>query len=152
MCTLEPMLQVIIVFTDGNFSPLNNATFPTSSLLASQVKVILYKLPGSSDNNPFLLNTSLQPLLCGVQGTFELLNAPATTNPLYSIRSYYSFLAHIHMAVVANKATWSNVYESYSEMIKVVTVTYPGSPIKRRLEPINGTGRTASSYRRTGWV
>jgi len=123
--TTPSYLKVIIVFTDGNFSPLNNATFPTSSLLASQVKVILYKLPGSSDSNPFLLNTSLQPLLCGVQGTFELLNAPATKNPLYSIRSYYSFLAHIHMAVVANKATWSNVYESYSEMIKVVTVTYP---------------------------
>ena len=152
MCTLEPVLQVIIVFTDGNFLPLDNATFPTSNLLASQVKVILYKLPRSSDNDPFLLNTTLQQLLCGVKGTFELLNAPATKNPLYSIRSYYSFLAHTHMAVVANKATWSNVYESRSEMISVVTVTYPGSQIQRRLKPINGTGRTASSYRWTGWV
>ena len=135
MCTLDPILQVIIVFTDGNFSPLNNATFPTSKLLASQVKVILYKLPRSSDNDPFLLSTSLQQLLCGVQGTFELLNAPATKNPLYSIRSYYSFLAHTHMAVVANKATWSNVYASYSEMVDLVTVTYPGSQIQHRLKP-----------------
>ncbi len=132
MCTLDPMLQVIIVFTDGNFSPLNNATFPTNNLLASQVKVILYKLPRSSDTDPFLLTTSLEQLLCGVQGTFELLDAPATKNPLYSIRSYYTFLAHTHMAVVANKSTWSNVYASYSEKLDVVTVTYPGTQIPIR--------------------
>ena len=80
----------------------------------------------------------------GVEGLS--LNAPATKNPLCSIRSYYSF-AHTHMAVVANKATWNNVYKSYSEMISVVTVTYPGSQIQRRLKTINGTGTTASDYR-----
>lgn len=124
---LDPVLQVILIFTDGNFSPLNNATFPTSELLRLQVKVILYKLPRSSDTDAFLLSTSLQQLLCGVQGTFELLDAPATKNPLYSIRSYYTFLADTHMAAVANKSTWSNVYKSISQQIDVVTVTHPGT-------------------------
>lgn len=123
--TATQTLKVIIVFTDGLFSDFNTTTFPTALIAQNRVKIILFKLPRNSDSDPFLLKTTLQPILCGVQGSFELLEAPATLNPLYAIRSYFSYLAKIHEDIVESKATWSNVYKSVSQELDAVTVTAP---------------------------
>jgi len=122
------LLQVIVIFTDGLFSPLDNETFPTARLLELRVKVILYKFPGRNDDlDPFLNTTTLRNILCGVNGTFELLDAVySVNNPLYAIRSFYTFMARTQLAVVNNNATWSDWYLSYSQPLNGTSVTYPG--------------------------
>ena len=118
----------MIVISDGYFIPLNSSTFPTTDISALKAKLLVYRLPPNYDesNDRFLINTTLQTVLCGVQGSFEVLDAPATANPLFAINSYFSYLAQVHMIVVGSKATWSNMYESIAQVRNAVTVTSPG--------------------------
>jgi hypothetical protein len=61
-----------------------------------------------------------------VNGSFERFNALDTANPLYAVRSYFTFLARTQLASVDNNATWTNVYAGDSEDRNDITVTYPG--------------------------
>ena len=119
-------VQVIVVFTDGQFSPVDATTFPTAQILELKAKIILYKLPPTYDPDPFLSQTTLRNVLCDAKGTFELLEPYTTSNPLFSIRSFYTFLAQIHLAVAKNQSTWSSTYQGASQALNETTVTYPG--------------------------
>ncbi|KAG0578014.1 hypothetical protein KC19_5G198300 [Ceratodon purpureus] len=119
-------LKVIVIFTDGQFSPLTNTTILTAQILAWPVKIILFKFPLSGETDPFLNTTLLPNFICGVQGTFELLDAvDSTRNPLYAIRSFYTFMARTQLAVAKNQSTWSARYLSYSQPLNGTSVTYP---------------------------
>lgn len=124
------LLQLVVVISNGNFIPLNTTTFPTAVIRQNKTKLLVYKLPVNSDSDPtsdpFLINTTLPSVLCGVQGSFEVLEAPATANPLYALRGYFSFLAQTHQDAVNSKPTWSNVYRSVAQSLDAVTVTAPG--------------------------
>ncbi|KAG0599815.1 hypothetical protein M758_12G180700 [Ceratodon purpureus] len=133
-------LKLVIVISDGYFIPLNSSTFPTTDISALKAKLLVYRLPPNYDesNDRFLINTTLQTVLCGVQGSFEVLDAPATANPLFAINSYFSYLAQVHMIVVGSKATWSNMYESIAQVRNAVTVTSPAFDKDGRLIGVAG--------------
>ncbi|KAG0564268.1 hypothetical protein KC19_8G097200 [Ceratodon purpureus] len=120
-------LKVIIVLSIGCFNLMNSTTFPALDLQKKQVKLMVYKLPTNAESvDPFLLKTpSLQESICSVNGSFEILNALETANPLYALRSYITFQARVQLALMANNATWSYRYMSFSENRPTVTVTYP---------------------------
>ncbi|KAG0558547.1 hypothetical protein KC19_10G036500 [Ceratodon purpureus] len=120
-------LKVIVVLSDGLFVPLNSTTFPSAELQSLQAKLMVYKLLTNDDGgDPYLLKTpSLQQNLCSVNGSFERLNALETANPLYAMRSYFTFLARTQLASVGNNATWSNPYSSFDQDRNAITVTYP---------------------------
>lgn len=124
---------MIVIFTDGQFEPLDNSTFPTARLLELRVKLFVYKFPvrNNADIDPFLTTTTLPDVLCGVNGTFELLDAVySVDNPLYAIRSFYTFTARIQLAVANNTGTWSDWYLSFSQPLNGTSVTYPGSYLR----------------------
>lgn len=120
-------LKVVLVFSDGLFAPLNTTTFPATALKALQGKLMVYKLPTNVDSaDPYLVKSlTLQQAICSVNGSFERLVAPDTADPLYSVRSYFTFLALTQLASVGNNATWSNLYASFSQDRTAITVTYP---------------------------
>ena len=106
---------------------VNSTTFPALALQKNQAKLMVYKLPTNDDGgDPFMLNTTFQRDICSVQGSFESLDALATANPLYSVRSYFTYLARVQLATVGNNVTWSNKYASVSQDQNAITPTYPG--------------------------
>lgn len=135
-------LKLVVVISNGNFIPLNTTTFPTAVIRQNKTKLLVYKLPVNSDSDPtsdpFLINTTLPSVLCGVQGSFEVLEAPATANPLYALRGYFSFLAQTHQDAVNSKPTWSNVYRSVAQSLDAVTVTAPAIDKDGRLVGVSG--------------
>ena len=116
------------MLSDGHFAPFNSTTFPSLELQNLHIKLMVYKLPTNDDSgDPFLLkNPSFHESICSVNGSFERVNALETVNPLYSMRSYFTFLARTQLASVDNNATWSNLYLSFSQDRSATTVTYPG--------------------------
>ncbi|CAK9256266.1 unnamed protein product [Sphagnum jensenii] len=82
-------LKIIVVLTDGVFASSENVTLPEILLLASNVKILLYKLPQADDLDIYLSNNSLLNSICRVNGTFEVIQEDLT-NPLYTGR-YYSY-------------------------------------------------------------
>ncbi|KAG0614508.1 hypothetical protein M758_6G182600 [Ceratodon purpureus] len=118
-------LKVIIVLSNGLFV-VNSTTFPALALQKNQAKLMVYKLPTNDDGgDPFMLKTTFQRDICSVQGSFESLDALATANPLYSVRSYFTYLARVQLATVGNNVTWSNKYASVSQDQNAITPTYP---------------------------
>ncbi|KAG0608278.1 hypothetical protein M758_8G093500 [Ceratodon purpureus] len=118
-------LKVIVVLSNGLFV-VNSTTFPSAALKKNQVKLMVYNLPSNDDGgDTFLLKTPFQKDICSVQGSFELLNAVATANPLYSMRSYFNYLARIQLSAVGGKVTWSNTYASVSQSLYRLSATYP---------------------------
>ncbi len=120
-------LQVIIIFTDGEFALNSTVTLPETQL-APSVKVFIYKLPPPNDGDIFLSNNSLLSSLCRIGGTFEVIEQDIT-NPLYAIRSYFSYLASAQMASqqVQGKPLWTSPYQNRDVVGGyITTVTYPG--------------------------
>jgi len=106
-----------------------DAAFPTQRLLSTQTKLMIFKLPlDIFDTDPYLLTTSLQKTVCSVNGSFELLDPQATANPLYAMRSYFTFLSRTQLVAAGNQPTWSYKYASVSQNLNAITVTYPGMP------------------------
>ncbi|KAG0608276.1 hypothetical protein M758_8G093400 [Ceratodon purpureus] len=120
-------LKVIIVLSIGRFNLMNSTTFPALDLQKKQVKLMVYKLPTNAESvDPFLLKTpSLQESICSVNGSFEILNALETANPLYALRSYLTFQARVQLALMANNATWTYQDLSFLDNDRPLTVTYP---------------------------
>ena len=107
---------------------VNSTTFPSTALQSNKAKLMVYKLPTNDDGgDKFLLKTSFQKDICSVQGSFESLDAPATLNPLYSLRRYFTFLAGVQLSAVGGNVTWSNPYASVSQNLTAITPTYPGT-------------------------
>ncbi|KAG0625978.1 hypothetical protein M758_2G093300 [Ceratodon purpureus] len=118
-------LKVIIVLSNGLFV-VNSTTFPSIALHSNKAKLMVYKLPTNDDGgDTFLLKTSFQKDICSVQGSFESLDALATANPLYSMRSYFTYLARIQLSAVGDNVTWSNTYPSVSQNQTSLSPTYP---------------------------
>ncbi|KAG0567449.1 hypothetical protein KC19_7G135200 [Ceratodon purpureus] len=119
-------LKVIIVLSNGLFAPLNSSAtgFPSKALKDLKAKVMIYKLKQNQQDLFLTATPSLKDNLCSVNGSFELLEPQATLNPLYAMRSYFTYLARVHLAVV-DKPNWSNKYQSYSQLHNISTVTYP---------------------------
>ena len=84
---------------------------------------MVYKLPTNDDNgDPFLLNTPwLKDDICSVNGSFQRLDASETTNPLYSMRSYFTYLALTELTIIGDNVTWT-----ISQDQNIITTTYPG--------------------------
>ncbi len=120
--------QVIVVLTDAGFASSENVTLPEAQLQTAGVKVLIYKLPQANDNNVYLSNVPLLGSLCRIGGTFEVIEQDLD-NPLYAIKSYFSYLASTHMVAtaVARKPLWSSLYLDFDEISKyITTVTFPG--------------------------
>ncbi|CAM6025936.1 unnamed protein product [Sphagnum balticum] len=123
---INDALKVIIIFTDGEFALSSNVTL-TETQLGPGVKVFIYKLPPPNDGNIFLSNNSLLSSLCGIGGTFEVIEQEIT-NPLYAVRSYFSYLALAQMASsqVQGKPLWTSPYQNLDVVSGyITTVTYP---------------------------
>ncbi len=124
-------LQIIIVLTDGQFATTGNPnqTLPVNEISSNKAKVFVYKLLQTitTDNDPYLERGSNLPgQICEVDGTFEVISQNLD-NPLFAIKSFYSFLANTHIVAVNQKPYWSNVYASFFENgSPCITVTYPG--------------------------
>jgi hypothetical protein len=121
-------LKVIVVLTDAGFASSENVTLPETQLQAAGVKVLIYKLPQANDNNVYLSNIPLLGSLCRIGGTFEVIEQNLV-NPLYAIKSYFSYLASTHMvaSAVAGKPLWTSLYLDFDEISKyITTVTFPG--------------------------
>jgi hypothetical protein len=97
---------------------------------------MVYKLPSNDDGgDTFMLKTSLQIDISSVNGSFEVLDAPTTLNPLYSMRRYFTYLSRVQLSAVGGNVTWSNNYDIYSEGQSAITPTYPGMyPILQELD------------------
>ncbi len=118
--------QIIVVLTDGVFASSENVTLPESLLLASNVKILLYKLPQADDLDIYLSNNSLLNSICRVNGTFEVIQGDLT-NPLYTVRSYFSYLAATLEVAVNGKPLWSNIYQDFDRIgHNIASVTSPG--------------------------
>jgi hypothetical protein len=118
--------QIIVVLTDGVFASSENVTLPESLLLGSNVKILLYKLPQADDLDIYLSNNSLLNSICRVNGTFEVIQEDLT-NPLYTVRSYFSYLAATLEVAVNGKPLWSNIYQDFEGIGNNITsVTSPG--------------------------
>lgn len=115
-----------MVLTDGVFASSENVTLPESLLLGSNVKILLYKLPQADDLDIYLSNNSLLNSICRVNGTFEVI-LEDLTNPLYTVRSYFSYLAATLEVAVNGKPLWSNIYQDFEGIGNNITsVTSPG--------------------------
>ncbi|KAH8975709.1 hypothetical protein BDL97_01G173100 [Sphagnum fallax] len=118
-------LKIIVVLTDGVFASSENVTLPESLLLASNVKILLYKLPQADDLDIYLSNNSLLNSICRVNGTFEVIQKDLT-NPLYTVRSYFSYLAATLEVAVNGKPLWSNIYQDFEGIgYNITSVTSP---------------------------
>jgi hypothetical protein len=125
--------QIIVVLTDGVFASSENVTLPESLLLASNVKILLYKLPQADDLDIYLSNNSLLNSICRVNGTFEVIQKDLT-NPLYTVRSYFSYLAATLEVAVNGKPLWSNIYQDFEGIgYNITSVTSPG---KKKTPPL----------------
>ncbi len=126
-------LQVIIIFTDG--FAFNSTVILPQTQLAPSVKVFIYKLPPPNDGDIYLSNNSLLSSLCRIGGTFEVIEQDIT-NPLYAVRSYFSYLASAQMASgqVQGKPLWTSPYQN-DDVVGgyITTVTYPGKSKRTQL-------------------
>jgi hypothetical protein len=116
-----------VVLTDAGFASSENVTLPETQLQTAGVKVLIYKLPQANDNNVYLSNIPLLGSLCRIGGTFEVIQEDLD-NPLYAIKSYFSYLASTHMVApaVAGKPLWTSLYLDFDEISKyITTVTFP---------------------------
>ncbi len=124
-------LQIIIVLTDGQFATTGNPnqTLPVNEISSNKAKVFVYKMLQTitTDDDPYLeRGSNLPSQICEVDGTFEVISQNLD-NPLFAIKSFYSFLANTHIVAVNQKPYWSNVYPSFFEAgSQCITVTYPG--------------------------
>lgn len=108
-------------------------TFPSLALQKNQATLMVNKLP-TNDNggDTFMLKTSFQKGIYSVQGSFESLDALATANPPYSMRSYFTYLAQRQFTSVGGNVTYSNKYASVFQDRNAITPTYPGMYPKSR--------------------
>jgi hypothetical protein len=110
------------VLSNGLFA-VNSTTFPSADLQRSKANLMVYRLPTYDDGgDPFLLNTTFQSDICSVNGSFELLDAPTTANPLYSLRSYFTYLAQTHLIAVGGNVTWSSKFANVSQAHNIIIV------------------------------
>ncbi|CAK9862534.1 unnamed protein product [Sphagnum jensenii] len=122
-------LKIIIVLTDGQFATTGNPnqTLPVNEISSNKAKVFVYKMLQTitADNDPYLeRGSNLPSQICEVNGTFEVISQNLD-NPLFAIKSFYSFLANTHIVAVNQKPYWSNVHSSFFEGSSCITVTYP---------------------------
>ncbi|KAH9576244.1 hypothetical protein CY35_01G151900 [Sphagnum magellanicum] len=122
-------LKIIIVLTDGQFATTGNPnqTLPVNEISSNKTKVFVYKMLQTitTDDDPYLeRGSNLPSQICEVDGTFEVISQNLD-NPLFAIKSFYSFLANTHIVAVNQKPYWSNVYPSFFEGSLCMTVTYP---------------------------
>ncbi len=123
-------LQIIIVLTDGQFATTGNPnqTLPVNEISSNKAKVFVYKMlqTTATDDDPYLeRGSNLPSQICEVNGTFEVISKNLD-NPLFAIKSFYSFLANTHIVAVNQKPYWSNIHSSFFEGSPCITVTYPG--------------------------
>ncbi|KAG0627939.1 hypothetical protein M758_2G239800 [Ceratodon purpureus] len=105
--------KVILVITDGVFATLGNVTLPSTNL--TDVKVFLYKLPQSDDNNISLAGNTLVQQLCAVGGHFE----PILTNlenPLLALHKYFSYLANLKRILTGGRPQYSFVHHDFEQI------------------------------------
>ncbi|KAG0589022.1 hypothetical protein KC19_2G286500 [Ceratodon purpureus] len=105
--------KVILVITDGVFATLGNATLPSTN--STDVKIFLYKLPQSNDNNISLAGNSLIQQLCAVGGHFE----PILTNldnPLLALHRYFSYLANLKRILTGGRPQYSFVHQDFERI------------------------------------
>ncbi|CAK9875767.1 unnamed protein product [Sphagnum jensenii] len=124
---ISDALKVIIIFTDGEFA-LSSTVILSQTQLGPGVKVFIYKLPPPNDGDIFLSNNPLLSSLCQIGGTFEVIEQDIT-DPLYAVRSYFSYLASAQMASrqVQGKPLWTSPYQNRDVVGRYIsTVTYPG--------------------------
>ncbi|KAH8975721.1 hypothetical protein BDL97_01G173700 [Sphagnum fallax] len=122
-------LKIIIVLTDGQFATTGNPnqTLPVNEISSNKAKVFVYKMLQTitTDDDPYLeRGSNLLSQICEVDGTFEVISKNLD-NPLFAIKSFYSFLANTHIVAVNQKPYWSNVYPSFFEGSPCISVTYP---------------------------
>ncbi|KAG0589026.1 hypothetical protein KC19_2G286600 [Ceratodon purpureus] len=115
--------KVILVVTDGVFATLGNVTLPSTNLTG--VKVFLYKLPQSDDNNIFLAGNTLVQQLCAVGGHFEPI-LKNLENPLLALHKYFSYLANLKRILTGGRPQYGYVYQDFEQIGgNIITVTKP---------------------------
>lgn len=107
--------RVIIVLTDGVFATLGNVTLPTAELSSKKVKIFLYKLKPSNDNDVFLEKTTLPQQLCDVGGHFEPI-LKNVNNGLLAFAKYFSYLANLRRVITGGKPQYSYVYRDFEQI------------------------------------
>lgn len=118
-------MQIIVVFTDGK------STVPSKDQLAAVVKeledqsirLFIYEI---SDHK----NSSLGTIACSSQQGYheDLATLPVLQNPLYSLDSYFSFLARSNLETLGPTVLpyWQPIYTDYGNLGTIITVAYPG--------------------------
>lgn len=109
--------QVIIVLTDGRYG--NDLTETriqqvVQDVLQENVKVLTFALgQGAATEN-------LTALACAMRGSLETLDTPL--NPLFGMRSYFSFLARSRLAVHGT-VSWQQEYNNFDWDLSSICVT-----------------------------
>ncbi|KAL2613932.1 hypothetical protein R1flu_025624 [Riccia fluitans] len=123
----------IILFTDGSFTQANgglNLSNPKvagiiNQLQTRKVKLFIYGDPGKYDSDLQILSNSVN----GVKNadTFVYLKQTDVNNfdPLFSMKSYFGYLAASSNAKYNKTPLWSPPYRDYFNVGLIVTVTMP---------------------------
>lgn len=106
------------MLTDGRYGDFLNQTEVQpviQDLLRENVKVLTFAFGQAAATK------NLTALACSMGGSFEIVDTPL--NPLFGMRSYFSFLARSRLAVV-DKPSWHQEYKNYDSLGAVVDVGY----------------------------
>ncbi|KAL3683213.1 hypothetical protein R1sor_001235 [Riccia sorocarpa] len=116
-------LKIILLFTDGQ------GTVPTGSQLATivqeledrSIRLFIYEISDAR-------NSTLGPVACQSKQGYhvDLETLRVLQNPLYSLNSYFTFLARSNIQTIgSNRPYWQPVYVDYGNLGSIVTVAYP---------------------------
>ncbi|KAL2612061.1 hypothetical protein R1flu_023753 [Riccia fluitans] len=116
-------LKIIVLFTDGR-SPVPSGpqlTTIVTELQDQSVRLFIYEISDSR-------NASLSSVACASKQGFheDLETLRVLQNPLYSLVSYFTFLARSNLETLgSNLPYWQPVYKDYGNLGDIVTVAYP---------------------------
>ncbi|KAG6544228.1 hypothetical protein Mapa_014331 [Marchantia paleacea] len=114
-------LKIIVLFTDGKSTVSSEAQLATvlEEFTKKSIRLFIYEI----SDKPGRLNTTA----CILQGYHQNLDPiNVVQNPLYSLESYFTFLADSHVqSEGSTKAFWQKVYVDYGTLGDIITVAYP---------------------------
>ncbi|XP_024517781.1 uncharacterized protein LOC9633548 [Selaginella moellendorffii] len=125
-------LNVIILFTDGQFVTPGNFNFTQLSpvlaqLNARNVVVFVYRIGSFTSND----SAAFQQMQSSLNMSYEFISDDK--NPLLKIHSYFDYIAWLRFVAVNKKPVWASLYADSAGLGNVTTSIFPAFDANQQL-------------------
>ncbi|EFJ38359.1 hypothetical protein SELMODRAFT_402207 [Selaginella moellendorffii] len=124
-------LNVIILFTDGQFVTPGNFNFTQLSPVLAQlnargVVVFVYRIGSFTTND-----ATFQHMQSSLNMSYEVINDDK--NPLLKVHSYFDYIAWLRFVAVNKKPVWASLYTDSVGLGNVTTSIFPAFDANQQL-------------------